>query len=83
LAFSHLKLGQLRAMMSLDVPAGLAAQRFLEGFVDALAADPDYPRDVGRRNAAQFERHDLLLAVGGIDLRGWRTSVTAIVHFGN
>jgi hypothetical protein len=70
-------------MMRLNVLAGFAMESFLERFVDCLTADSDYARDVGRRNAAQLERHDLLLALGNIDLSARCTSVTTIVHFGN
>ena len=70
-------------MMSLNVPAGFTMEGFFESRIDALAADPEHPRNVGRRDAAQFERHDLLLALGNIDLGCAGTSVTTIGHFGN
>jgi hypothetical protein len=48
--------------------------------MDRSRADTDYTRDLGCRNATQLERHDLLFALGNIDLGSSCTLISALVH---
>jgi hypothetical protein len=66
----------------MNIPAGLAVESLLERRMDRSRGDTDDTRDVGRVDAAQFERHDLLLALGDVDPCARGTLVAALGHFG-
>jgi hypothetical protein len=53
--------------MRLDVLVGVAPERFVEGTDGVTLVNPDGARDRGKRNMAQPERDDLLLASGDVD----------------
>jgi hypothetical protein len=63
--------------MRLDVLVGVAPERFVEGTDGVTLVNPDGARDRGKRNMAQPERDDLLLASGDVDSGLRRVRVAA------
>jgi hypothetical protein len=68
-ALLHLQLGEFAAMVGLNGFVGISVKRFLKGQLGGLLRNPDGPPDHGKRNPAQPERNNLLLAPGNIELR--------------
>jgi hypothetical protein len=52
----------------------------VKGPVRALLSNPEGAADIVERDATQPQRHDLLLALGGIDLRDRSPFIAAGAH---
>jgi hypothetical protein len=80
----HLEFGEFHAMMGLDVLVGVAPERLLKRAKGGHPTDPDDAADFVKRDAAQTEGDDLLLAPGcvGFRLRGVRIAAVRAASLG-
>ena len=76
-ALFHLELGEFAAMVDLNGFVGISVKRLLKGPLGGLLRNPDGPPDHGKRNPAQPECNNLLLAPRNIDLRLFAAMVAA------
>ena len=76
-ALLHLEFGEFAAMVDLNGFVGISVKCLLKGPVRGLPRNPDGPPDRGKRNPAQPERNNLLLAPRNIDLRLFAAMVAA------
>ena len=79
----HREAAEFCSMPSVEGVLGLPTHRLIECRVHGTAADTNYTRDLGCRDTAQLECHDLLFALGNIDLGARCTLVAALIHLGS